>query len=162
MKLLAARALSTGEVRLKLRRKAANAEDIEPIIARLREYGVVNDAKFADNYATARRDHEGFGKLRVIRDLRQRRVAPALADRAAAAAFEGTDEVQMIESFLARKFRNVNLAEHLQDERRLQAAYRRLRYAGFSSGASIGVLKRYADRAGDLEGSEDEPDSGTE
>jgi hypothetical protein len=89
-------------------------------------------------------------------------VAPTVAERAVASAFEGTDEVQMIENFLERKFRNVDLAQHLRDDRRLQAAYRRLRYAGFSSGASIRVLKRYAERAGDLEEVGEWPDPGRE
>ena len=151
MKILGVRALSVSEVRVKLTRKAENPADVEPLIARLREYGFLNDAKFAENYAAARRDREGFGKMRVLRDLRQRRVAPPVAENAVTATFSGVDETEMIEAFLARKFRNVNLTAHLQDERHLQSVYRKLRYAGFSSGATIGVLKRYAARADELE-----------
>ena len=71
-------------------------------------------------------------------------------------AFEGTDEIAQIEAFLARKYRNVNLRDLLQDEKKLQGAYRRLRYAGFGPGASIRVLKRYAAQAEQLE---DEPEA---
>ena len=151
LKLLGARALSTSEVRVKLRRRAENPADIEPLISRLRDYGFLNDRQFADNYAAARRDREGFGKMRVLRDLRQRRVAPPLAESAVQTAFSGVDEVAMVEKFLDRKFPNVNLAAYLNDERHLQSAYRKLRYAGFSSGTAITVLKRYAARAEELE-----------
>ena len=155
LKILGMRALSTGEVRDKLRRKAENPDDIDGIISRLRDYGYLNDTRFAESYARARRDGEGFGKMRVVRDLRQRRVAPNVAEQAVKGAFEGTDETEMIETYLARKYRGKNLPEFLQEDKNLKAAYRRLRYAGFAVGPSIRVLKRYAAQAEELEGEED-------
>jgi hypothetical protein len=44
----------------------------------------------------------------------------------------------------------------LRDEKHLASAYRKLRYAGFGSGNAIRVLKRYAERADELESLEDE------
>jgi regulatory protein len=161
LKILGMRALSTGEVRDKLKRKAENAEDIEGVISRLRDHGFLNDSRFAESYARARREGEGFGKMRVLRDLRQRRVAPGLAEEAVKGAFEDADETEMIEAYLARKYRGKKLNEFLQEDRNLKAAYRRLRYAGFAVGPSIRVLKRYAAQADELEG-EDDPASGVE
>jgi regulatory protein len=155
LKILGARALSIGEVRDKLKRKAQNPADIDGIISRLRESGYLNDTRFAEGYARARREGEGFGKMRVIRDLRRRRIAPALAEQAVKGAFEDADETEMIEAYLARKYRAKNLPEFLQEDKNLKAAYRRLRYAGFGMGASIRVLKRYAEQADELEGEED-------
>jgi regulatory protein len=157
LKILGMRALSTGEVRDKLKRKAQNNDDIDGTISRLRDYGYLNDARFAESYAQARRDGEGFGKMRVIRDLRQRRVAPAVAEQAVKGAFADADETGMIEAYLARKYRGKNLTEFLQEDRNLNAAFRRLRYAGFGSGTAIRVLKRYAARA--EEPQDDEEDS---
>ena len=151
LKILGGRALSTGEVRQKLGQRAEQEGDVEPVIAKLRDYGYLNDARFAENYAAWRRDNEGFGKMRVLRDLRQRRVAPNVAGGAVDQAYQNTDEVEQIVQFLERKFRNKNLGELLQEDKKLQAAYRRLRYAGFSSAASIQVLKRYAAQATQLE-----------
>ena len=156
LKLLGGRALSTGEVRQKLTPRAESATDVDLTISKLRDYGYLNDTRFAENYATWRRDNEGFGKMRVLRDLRQRRVAPNLASDAVQQAFESTDEVQQIEAYLERKFRNVNLGELLQEDKKLQSVFRRLRYAGFSAGASVRVLKRYAAQADKLE---DEPET---
>ena len=39
----------------------------------------------------------------------------------------------------------------LQDPKHLASAYRKLRYAGFGSSSAIRALKRYADRADELE-----------
>lgn len=153
---LGARALSIGELREKLRRRAEHAEDVEKALAKLRESGYLNDARYAESYATARLENEGLGRTRVLRDLRRRRVAPALAEKAVAKTFAGTDETELIEAYLERKFRGKDLPSWLAEEKNLAAAYRRLRYAGFSSGNSIRVLKRYAQRAEELEGLEAE------
>jgi regulatory protein len=156
-KLLAARSLSSAEIRGKLRRKAQKQEDIDTVVARLRECGYLNDSRFAQNFAAARKDTQGFGKARVMNDLRRRRVTAAIAEHAVQEAFSGTDEMEMAEAYLRRKFRNTDLHQHLQEEKNLQSAYRRLRYAGFSSGVAIRVLKRYAERADEIEPDFEEP-----
>ena len=153
LSLLSGRALSAGELRKKLANRAADAADIEPAIARLGEYGFVDDAKFAEGYATARRDGGSFGSMRVLRDLRQRHVSATVAEKAVTEAFADVDESKAIAEYLARKYRTVDLAEHLQDPKHLASVYRKLRYAGFSSSTSIRVLKRYASRADELEDS---------
>jgi regulatory protein len=155
LKSLGARALSGSELRRKLQLKAEQPGDIETVMARLKEYGYINDERFAEHYATVRRDSQGFGQHRVLRDLRQRRVAPTVAQKAVTDAFEGTSETAMIEQFLERKYRNKDLRAFLQERKNLASAFRRLRYAGFGAGPSIAVLKRYASRAEDLEAIED-------
>jgi len=160
LRLLGGRAYSTGELREKLRRRAEFAESVDEVLRKLKEAGYLDDRRFAENYASARLENQGFGKMRVLRDLRQRRVAPTLAEQATERAFKSTDETELIEAFLARKFRGKQLGTFLKDEKNLAAAFRRLRYSGFSAGASIRVLKRYASQAEQLEGMEaEEPES---
>lgn len=144
LRLLGGRAMSSGELRERLRRKAEAAGAVDQVIARLKEAGYLDDRRFAENYAAARLENQGLGKIRVLRDLRQHRVAPKLAEQAAERAYAGTDEAQLIDQFLKRKYRGRELGAFLQEEKNLAAAYRRLRYAGFSAGASIRVLKKYA------------------
>lgn len=153
---LGGRAHSSGELAEKLRRRAERAEDVQTVLAKLKELGYLNDRRFAESYAAARLENQGFGKMRVLRDLRQRRVAPKLADEVTAQAFQDTDETDLIEAFLKRKYRGKQLGAFLTEEKNLAAAYRRLRYAGFSSGASIRVLKRYASQAEALDALEPE------
>jgi regulatory protein len=144
---LGRRALSAGELRQRLKEKALDANDVEPVMAKLREYGYLDDERFAETYAGARRTNQGLGRMRVLRDLRGRRVGPQTAEKAVEKIYAGTDEVSLVEEFVARKFRNYNLAEYLADPNHLASAYRKLRYAGFGSSACIRVLKRYSQGA---------------
>jgi regulatory protein len=159
VRILRGRGMSIGELREKLKRKAENAAEIDPILSKLKQYGFLDDRKFADAMSASRKENHGLGKARVLRELRQRRVAPVVAQESVEAAYEGVDEVGMIEAFLARKFRNIDLAKHLADEKNLASAFRKLRYSGFSAGNSIRVLKRFAERAGELEDDESEPEA---
>jgi len=156
LRALGGRAYSTGELREKLRRRAERAEDVDHVLAKLKDAGYLNDRRFAESYAAARLENQGFGKMRVLRDLRQHRVAPKLAEQVTEKTFEETNETDLIEAFLQRKYRGKQLGAFLAEEKNLAAAFRRLRYAGFSSGASIRVLKRYASQADELEDVEPE------
>ncbi len=150
-RVLTARAQTTSELRQKLTRRAAERSDVDEVIRRLKENGYLNDQRFAESFANWRRDNEGFGKTRVVRDLMARRVAPELAKKATETAYSGSDETALIEQFLQRKFRGKNLGVLLQEEKHLASAFRRLRTAGFSAGGSIKVLKRYVAEAERLE-----------
>ena len=148
---LGGRAHSTGELREKLRRRAERAEDVDVVLGKLKDIGYLDDRRFAESYSAARLENQGLGKMRVLRDLRQRRIAPQLAEQAIEKTYQDTDEGALIEEFLKKKYRGKKLGEFLGEEKNLAAAYRRLRYAGFAAGASIRVLKRYAQQAEELE-----------
>lgn len=162
LRALGGRAHSSGELRQKLIRRAAAPADVDATLARLKQAGYLDDRRFAENYAAARLENQGLGKMRVLRDLRQRRVAPNLAEQVAERTYRDTDEPELIKAFLDRKYRGKKLTTFLADEKNLAGAYRRLRYAGFSSGASIRALKQYAAQAEELEGlelAEDDPEN---
>jgi regulatory protein len=144
LRLLSARAHSIGELRQKLLRRAADAEDVPGILARLKEHKYLDDRAYAESFSRARLENEGLGRNRVLSELRKRRVAPPVADQAVADAYRDTDETALIEAYLARKFRKTPLETYLAEPRNLAAAYRRLRSAGFSSATSLRVLKRHA------------------
>lgn len=141
---LASRASSSDELRFKLRRRALLLADIDPVIARLKEIGYLDDKRFADLYTSMRVENDGFGKMRVLNDLRGRRVAPKLADQAVARAFEGRDELEMVSAYVARRMPSIATGGHVDNERKLASAYRKLRRAGFTSGPILTVLKRLA------------------
>jgi len=154
-RVLSARSQTISELRQKLSRRAARAEDVPRALERLKQLGYLNDQRFAESFASWRRENQGLGKTRVVRDLLARRVAPAVAKKAAEAAYSGADEIAMIEQFLARKYRGKDLGALLSEEKHLASAYRKLRTAGFSAGNSIRVLKRYAAEAERLDESLD-------
>jgi regulatory protein len=79
-----------------------------------------------------------------MRDLRQRRVAPSLAERATRKVYQDVDEETLIEEWVRRKYRLASREGLFQEDKDLAAAYRRLRRAGFRSGEILRVLKRFA------------------
>jgi regulatory protein len=155
MSALGRRALSAGELRDRLNRRAENPNDATVVMAKLKEYGYLDDHRFAESYANARMENQGLGRQRVLRDLRQRRVAAAVAERAVEKAYADSDEPALIEAFLARKYRGKDLPALFAEPAQLASAYRKLRYAGFSGSASMRVLRRYSAQAEDLEGEEE-------
>jgi regulatory protein len=144
LKALAARAHSTGELREKLRRRAARAEDVDAVLARLKQDGYLDDGRFAENFASARLANDRFGRGRVIQDLRQRRVAPALAERTVRQVYEDVDELALIEDWIRRKYRLAPRVGLFEEEKDLAAAYRRLLRAGFKTGEILRALKKFA------------------
>jgi regulatory protein len=154
LKILGGRAHSTGELREKLRRRAERAEDIDEILSRLKQDGYLDDKRYAESYAAARLSGEKFGRTRVIRDLRQHRVAPALAERTVGKVYQDVDEVALIEEWVRRKYRAAEREGLFADRKDLAAAYRRLVHAGFRSGEILKVLRRFAKNPDLLDGFE--------
>jgi len=144
LKVLGGRAHSTGELREKLRRRAERAGDVDEILARLKEHAYLDDRRFAESFATARLSNDKLGKVRVIQDLRQRRVSPALAEGTVRKVYQDVDEAALIEQWIRRKYKLAPREGLFQEDKDLAAAYRRLLRAGFRSGEIVRVLKRFA------------------
>ncbi len=139
---LSARALTQSELKDRLQRRAARAADVPEVLARLKQAGYLNDRRFAETYSRLRRENQGFGKFRVLRDLRARRVAPPLAEKVVDEAFRDADENALIEQYLRRKLRYSGAPPQLDDPRRLASLYRMLLRAGFSSGKILESLRK--------------------
>lgn len=154
LKVLAGRAYSSGEIREKLKRRAERAGDVDPTIARLKDLGYLNDQRYAESFATSRLGTEKFGKTRVILDLRQHRVAPALAERTVRKVYQDVDEQALIEDWIRRKYRTAPREGLFATEKHLAAAYRKLARAGFRTAEIIRSLKRFAANPDLLDGFE--------
>jgi regulatory protein len=165
VKCLGARAYSTGDLKSKLRMRAVDPSDVDAAIDRLKDIGYLDDRRFAELYASARVENEGFGRMRVLNDLRARRVTGNLAEQAVEHAIGERSEAELIDAFIERRMPSFGAAgpiprKPIEDERKLAAAYRKLRRAGFTSGPILSALKRIAARPEALEEplDEDEPE----
>ncbi len=156
LRALGQRAHSASELRQKLLKRAEAAIDVPPVMGKLQEYGLTDDRKFSEAFASSRLESRGFGRFRVLRDLRSKRVSGNIANAAIEKTFAGLDEADLIQRFLERKYRGKKLEEFLKDEKNVASAYRRLRNAGFSSANSLALLKRYAKQVDDWSGLEQE------
>jgi regulatory protein len=143
---LGLRACSSDELRSRLRARAALQSDVDSAIGRLKDIGYLDDKRFAENFAAARLENDGFGRMRVLNDLRSRRVPAKLAEKVVERVFEDKSESELIDAFIERRLPSLVGAGQIEDERILARAYRRLRRAGFSSAGTMAALKRMAAR----------------
>lgn len=158
LRILGDRAHSASELRRKLFLKAESPPDVTAVMARLGEYQLTDDTKFSESFASSRLANQGHGRLRVLRDLRSKQVAASVAEKAVSQTFAGTDEAQLADNYLRRKYRGKDLGPFLREEKNLASAYRRLRTAGFSSHVALAVLKRHTGRTEDWDVAEEEPE----
>ena len=106
VKLLAAKPRSIAELRERLRSgKGSNEEVVEEVIARLREYGYLNDERFAFSYASYKVKQKPVGRRRLERDLKLKKVDSAVAKEALEMVFTETPEEQLIDQAIAKRIR---------------------------------------------------------
>lgn len=106
IKLLAAKPRSVAELRERLSRgKNANAEVVESVIARLREYGYLDDERFAFSYASYKVKQKPVGRRRLERDLKMKKVESGVANEALELVYTATPEEQLIDQAIAKRLR---------------------------------------------------------
>jgi regulatory protein len=106
IKLLTARPRSVGELRERLLKlKDTNEEIVEAVIGRLREYGYLNDERFAFSYASYRVKQKPVGRRRLERDLKFKKVDSGVANEALDMVFCETPEEQLIDEAIAKRLR---------------------------------------------------------
>jgi len=78
---------------------------IDEVIARLRGYGYLDDAKFAQSYASLRLRERPIGRRRLQRDLWLKKIDKQTAETALDEVFESTPEEELIERAIAKRIR---------------------------------------------------------
>ena len=105
-KLLAAKARSVEELRERLLEgRGATEQIVDTVIERLREYGYLNDARYAQNYASLRVQQRPIGRQRLERDLRMKKIDKQTVDAALDQVFEATPEEDLIDRAIAKRIR---------------------------------------------------------
>jgi len=119
-KLLGARQRSVEELRERLlTSRGATKANVEEVIARLREYGYLDDAKFAQSYASLRLRERPLGRRRLERDLLIKKVDRQTAGMALDEIFGATPEEELIERAIAKRIRVRGKPKSRQDARKL-------------------------------------------
>jgi len=111
---------------------------IVAVIARLREYGFVDDAAFAETYARLRQQNEKLGERRVRQDLKQKGVGSELIAETLEARYGQTNEEALAREHLERK--RIRKPENPKETARVM---RRLVTAGFSTGVIYKILRQW-------------------
>ena len=99
--LLSRRSYSRGELARKLL-KLADPPEVEAVLERLEELDLLNDSKYAYNFAFYRLRECGWGPLRVRHALVNRQVAADIVESALNRVFQEHGEGPMLEGYLDR------------------------------------------------------------
>ena len=111
---------------------------IHTVVARLKEYGYLDDAAFAETYARLRQENEKLGSRRVRQDLKLKGVKADLVEETLDARYGATDEEALARQHLERK--RIRKPENEKETARVM---RRLVAAGFSTGVIYKILRNW-------------------
>jgi regulatory protein len=130
LNLLGARPYSTGALRKKLIQKQYPAADADDAIRRLVDNGLLDDAKYAEQYARSRILSTGASKRRLQQDLYRKGIKGDLATNAIANVIdtEEIDTAAVLERVARRKLATMGALEPLVLRRRLFAFLARRGY----------------------------------
>jgi regulatory protein len=78
---------------------------VDSVIERLREYGYLDDARYAHSYASLRVQQRPIGRQRLQRDLWLKKIDKQTADTALDQVFADTPETEMIDRAIAKRVR---------------------------------------------------------
>ncbi len=109
LRYLGTRAYSVAELKQKLRRQEIPAAAIDETVARLKQLGFLDDRRLAEHYASSLARNRTFGRFRVERELKARRVDPRAVQPAVDQAFQESDERALLERALDQKMRGLRL-----------------------------------------------------
>jgi SOS response regulatory protein OraA/RecX len=130
IKLLAAKPRSIAEVRERLLEKQWTDEaTVDAVIEKLREYGYLNDERFAFSFASYKVRQKPVGRGRLRRDLQLKKVDKEIADEALKLVFEETPEEQLIDRAIEKRAR---LRGRPQTRAEIKSLYDHLLRRGFS------------------------------
>jgi regulatory protein len=135
------RAHSVHEMKQKLERRSENELLVQLVMARLKENGMVDDARYAKQFARQRTEGRKQGKFRISRDLRARGVPDRHIEAALKEAAQETDEGAMVRQRIERRLRAYRGEI---DEKKMASIYGSLLRAGFSADLVRRELKAVA------------------
>jgi regulatory protein len=155
MRMLARRPYSIAEMRRALERKFGDAERVAAAITRLRELGLLDDKKFAEQYASSLARNRSFGRRRVERELKAKLVDYRTVGPALDHAFEETSERIVLEQALSKKLRRLRLP---LNRNKLYALCQSLARLGFRSDDIMKAVRARPELRPKAEGFEVEED----
>ncbi len=124
------RAHSIHEMKQKLERRSESKLLVQVVMARLKENGMIDDARYAKQFARQRTESRKQGKYRVARDLRARGIPDRHISSALEEVAQTSDEAAMVRQRIARKLRSYRGEI---DEKKMASMYGSLLRAGFSA-----------------------------
>lgn len=122
----------------KVEREESGAVRIDKVIVRLKEYGYLDDTKFAENYTQLRQQNEKFGQRRVRQELGRKGIAQQTISETIESKYSDVSEEALARQHLERK-----RIRKPENEKETNRVLRRLVTAGFSTGVIYKILRQW-------------------
>jgi regulatory protein len=143
VKLLAAKPRSVEELRERLLEKQwADEAAVEYALAKLREYGYLDDERFAFGFASYRVRQKPVGRQRLARDLQTKKVSKETADAALELVYQETPEEELIARAIEKR---VRLRGRPATRQETKSLYDHLLRLGFSYDLIIRKVREASD-----------------
>jgi regulatory protein len=130
------------ELRRLMRQRVEPGEAGQPIIdavvARLKEYGYLDDKSFAETYTRLRQENEKLGQRSVRQKLTQKGVPAPIVNETIEARYAETNEEALARQHIERK-----RLRKPENEKETARVMRRLVAAGFSTGVIYKILRQW-------------------
>ena len=153
VKLLAAKPRSVEELRERLLEKQWTDEAAaDYALAKLKEYGYLDDERFAFGFASYRVRQKPVGRQRLARDLQTKKVSKETADAALELVYQETPEEELVARAIEKR---VRLRGRPTTRQETKSLYDHLQRLGFSYDLIIRKVREASDAA-----DEDAPDEG--
>ena len=133
LRALMRRAHSTFELRTYLERRAVESAAVRRILSRLKQEKLLDDSRYALDFARARATSRRQGARRITQELRKRGVPDRSIEAAIAQVFADIDEASLVRKVIERRMRSARgrLDASPFDARKAASLYRTLVRAGF-------------------------------
>jgi len=148
VKLLTAKQRSVGELRERLLEKAwTNSEIVDRVIEKLKEYGYLDDRKYASDLALSKLRQTPQGKRKLQQSMSQKKLDREVRDEAIVAAFEKIPEAELIDRAIQKRLRLKGRPETREDTKKF---YDHLMRQGFD----FDLIREKMSEVGKLESEE--------
>jgi regulatory protein len=129
-RILTRRAHSVHEMKQALAHRTDDSQLIKQVLERLKREGLIDDARYAKQFARQRTEVRRQGRYRIARDLRARGVPDPHIEAALQENAQEHDEAALVRQRIERKLRSFRGEI---DDKKLASLYRSLLRAGFSA-----------------------------
>jgi regulatory protein len=143
VKLLAAKPRSIEELRERLLEKGwADEEAVTYALAKLKEYGYLDDERFAFGFASYRVKQRPVGRQRLARDLQTKKISKETADAALELVYRETPEEELVARAIEKR---VRLRGRPTTRQETKSLYDHLLRLGFSYDLIIRKVREASD-----------------
>jgi regulatory protein len=139
IRILMRRAHSVNEMKKALARRCEDQTLVKNVVDRLKAASLLDDERYAKQFARLRTESRKQGRFRIARDLRTRGISAEHIEKALKDAAEETDPTALVRIRIERKLR---LFRGEISDKKIASLYRSLLAAGFPSN----IIRKELDR----------------